>query len=757
MLYCYKPLDIFWSDQGDLEFTAFHVTPYLNQILKKGEILPTIHTGKSTLGENEGLSHSIRGCLVSFFDEFQLAMNGCYSLALYAMLKKNLLSSEQFAKLIKDEWVNVYGGEHEFDIENGLNLMTFTQITTALYNAKDINTVFVFLNKSLDFQNPHILTEQWVDELPNTVEGVLENIGVLEVKFSKKYIADPSVYMGFAPSIYSEFVHSKGDFGQSTDEITEKVQNYFDFADADMEDHYYGLRSNDIAKTIVQKCDKKQIQFSSNFASLLRDLQEISIIDYDDDLDDLEVDESKGTINVDNEITFATKVKIPRDNIAIWNAAENEWRIPAYEGISVNESNVVALAGDIHTAMGGPKLIYQKGTTVRGRKNPQKQPIYVNNLGIHINSPITLYHASVNAENLLKFGYLTKEELFETYKREAVMGLGGGSGLSMTGDPRYAIAIAAYFSMTFRLAIRDITPLEVMEQFALAAPKTVSQWKSKKFEYLTDFDLSMSLLELAEQGKWCIRCDLGDLDYSTMGDPRLVDSDNIFQKTYIVDLDQCTDYKGNPNPYQDVEFIIGLINNLTIFASSNEELTYFAPFNSNLYKAFVGKDFSELNNLCIVTSKLKPGTIVFPQGKSDFYSIFDYDARFGTFFVSNLSGFELVGSSYRPFEEPYKIIKSTLSYPQPPKVKPEVNLNFEFDTDSVEYLTPDLKKKMVGFLPAEDEFRLHHPKEGLTPPKEFACADEIFEHLEQVWGTSEIDCFYPWFEIKTLEQNLSED
>ena len=42
----------------------------------------------------------------------------------------------------------------------------------------------------------------------------------------------------------------------------------------------------------------------------------------------------------------------------------------AYEGISVNKSNVIALR-DIQTAMGGAKLVYQKGTTVRGRKNPK--------------------------------------------------------------------------------------------------------------------------------------------------------------------------------------------------------------------------------------------------------------------------------------------------------------------------------------------------------------------------------------------------
>jgi len=753
MLYCYKPLDIFWSDQGDLDFTAFHVTPYLNQILKKGKLLPTIHTKKSTLGENQ-VGQSVRGCLVSFFDDFQTAMNGCYSLAIYALLKKNLLSNEQFATLIKDEWINVYGDEHELDLENGLNLTAFTQITTALYNAKDINTIFEFLNKSLDFSNPHILTEEWVKELPNTVEGVLDNIGVLEVKFSKKYIADPSVYMDYAPSIYSDGESSKARFGHEIYQIEERVRYTLDSMDEEDLDHYYGVRQSEIARAVVQKCNASKMRFTDNeWGDFIYDAENLDFTNLDLYSD---LDKEDETVNVDDEITFVREVEVPRNDMAIWNAAESEWRIPAYDGISVNESNVVALAGDIQNAMGGTKLVYQKGTTVRGRKNPQKQPIYVNNLGIHINTPITLYHASVNAENLLKFGYLTKEELLETYKGEAVMGLGGGSGLSMTGDPRYATAIAAYFGMTFRLAIRDITPLEVMEQFALAAPKTVSEWKSKN-SIPTDFDLSMSLLELAEQGKWCIRTEgiLSDKPkYSSTGDPRLVDSESKFKRTYIVDLDQCTDYNGNPNPYKDVELIINLVNSLTIFASSNEELTYFAPFNSNLYKAFVGKDFSELNNLCVVTSKLKSGTILYPNSDSYFKSIFDYYTTFRTFFVSNLSDFMFRGDS---FEEPYKIIKSAFSHPLPPEVKPEVNLEFEIDTDRVEYLTPDLKKKMVGFLPAEDEFRLHRPKEGLTPPKEFACADKIFEHLEQVWGTSEINCFYPWFEIKTLEENLSED
>tara|TARA_B100000900_G_scaffold310357_1_gene269105 strand:+ start:312 stop:1427 length:1116 start_codon:yes stop_codon:yes gene_type:complete len=370
MLYCYKPLDIFWSDQGDLDFTAFHVTPYLNQILKKGEILPTIHTGKSTLGENL-VGASVRGCLVSFFDDFQIAMNGCYSLAIYALLKKNLLSNEQFADLIKDEWVNVYGNENEFDLENGLNLMTFTQITTALYNAKDINTVFVFLNKSLDFQNPHILTEEWVKDLPDSIEGVLDNIGVLEVKFSKKYIADPSVYIDFAPSIYSGVEHSKARFGHEIPQIEERVRYTLESMDEEDLDHHYGVRQSEIAREVVRQCKyPNDVNFyydDGGWHDFIYDAKDLDLTNLDL-YNDLNPEDE--TVNVDDEITFVQSVKVPRNDMAIWNAAESEWRIPAYDGISVNESNVVALAGDIQNAMGGTKLVYQKGTTVRGRQNP---------------------------------------------------------------------------------------------------------------------------------------------------------------------------------------------------------------------------------------------------------------------------------------------------------------------------------------------------------------------------------------------------
>lgn len=369
MLYCYKPLDLFWTDNEKLDFKAFHVTPYLKDILSAGEILPTIHTGKSTLGENKHRFYSsIRGCLVSFFDDFQLAMNGCYSLTIYALLKKKLISSEQFIELVRSEWISVYGDEHSIAFETNMDLTRLTKLLIPLYMAGEIGTIFKFLQLDLDFQNPHILTTQWVDDLPNSVDGVLESIGVLEVAFDKKYIADPSVFNGAVSSIYGD-AFSKGDFGRNIYEIKERFEMH-NFGQTEDEAKYYtDSRGSDIAEEIIKRCKKAKMSFSATPRKIIYHLRSLGIVDFSDDLEDLEFDDVNETINVDNEVTFVSEVTVDRDDLAIWNPSEHEWRIPAFDGIPVSEANVVAFAGDIQTAMGSPKLTYEKGTTVRGRKN----------------------------------------------------------------------------------------------------------------------------------------------------------------------------------------------------------------------------------------------------------------------------------------------------------------------------------------------------------------------------------------------------
>ena len=98
---------------------------------------------------------------------------------------------------------------------------------------------------------------------------------------------------------------------------------------------------------------------------MLRNLDFHDIDLYDD------LDKEDDTVNISDEITFVREVKVPRNDMAIWNAAESEWRIPAYEGISVNKSNVIALARIYKLQWVVQSSCTKKGTTVRGRKNPK--------------------------------------------------------------------------------------------------------------------------------------------------------------------------------------------------------------------------------------------------------------------------------------------------------------------------------------------------------------------------------------------------
>ena len=61
MLYGFLEKHIYWQEGKRAKFKAFHVTPYLDEILTQGELLPPSVTHKSVLGENEvskiGIAH----------------------------------------------------------------------------------------------------------------------------------------------------------------------------------------------------------------------------------------------------------------------------------------------------------------------------------------------------------------------------------------------------------------------------------------------------------------------------------------------------------------------------------------------------------------------------------------------------------------------------------------------------------------------------------------------------------------------------
>ena len=370
MIYCYPDLSLYWSDTERAKFNAFHATPYMGKILEQGMLRPPSQTGESVLGEHSRGADTIRGCLLSFFDDFQNAMNGCYMLALFALIKKKLISSEDFLALVRAEIEN-QGGLDASQFQS-MNADTLLQILKVPHMLGDASTVFELLSRSLDrFTNPSILGDRWVHDLPDTVEGVLSSIGVIEVHFDRKFISDPSLLESGHDSEVYGFVGTKGDFGESLDGIQ---YLYGDIYDASFGFDHASQRATEAARWVNRVCNHDSVDLK------LRHL-ESEIEDMFGSIDDFEeVDHPEYglCLQYEDEITFVSEVSLAPSDMALWNPEEHEWRIPVPNGIPVNEKNVVARAGDISTALGASPLsvksaVYVQGSEVRGRrKNPKK-------------------------------------------------------------------------------------------------------------------------------------------------------------------------------------------------------------------------------------------------------------------------------------------------------------------------------------------------------------------------------------------------
>jgi len=363
-LYCFKPLNLFWTNRTRFTKRLFHVTPYLNRVLDSGVLLPPSLTGKSVLGENIRSGKTIRGCLLSFFDDFQTAMNGCYTLSLYAMLKKRLISEDQLRSLIDLE----IGERGISDKMIAFDPSAIYNMIVEQYRQADIGTVFKLLEYAFEFQNPRILTDAWVDDLPDDIQGILDAIGVLEVEIDRKYIADPCALTGSAPSIYGDgYADTQGDFGFDIPEMNALLGDMHWHPDRDVEMIAVGNEGSRIAREVNEICRQGVMHLEEH-----GDLQQLLLSELRYDPADAYT-EADGSITIFDEITFVKGVSVSADEIAIWNPLENEWRIPILEGLSVGSENVVALAGEVQVSAGGLKITPDGDFEIRGRrKNPNR-------------------------------------------------------------------------------------------------------------------------------------------------------------------------------------------------------------------------------------------------------------------------------------------------------------------------------------------------------------------------------------------------
>lgn len=372
MIYNELLYNISWSSKGSLNFNAFHVTPYLKEILDSGKLLPPTKTQKFVLGENAYREDgdTVRGCLLSFFDEFQSAMNACYSLAMFAILEKKLLSWEEFLPLVEAEIVreassnNEHMEEIEFDIKD----------LKAIFLEGHTSEIFGYLGDTLErFTNPYIMGNQWVQDLPNSIDGILSSIGVIEVSFKKTFISDPSLLeVGFHSPIYG-YTDTKGNFGEDIGYIQAIYSSRWEGMSHDEKCIHTAQAAAQTAIFVNSICHQEHCVLANDDLEIL-----LESLFYD--LDEFEKVESAefGTCFVfEDEVTFVTKVTIDPLDLALWNPMEHEWRIPCPNGIPISESNVVALASEVSIAIGNTttnkieNLFYKEGSAIRGRrKNP---------------------------------------------------------------------------------------------------------------------------------------------------------------------------------------------------------------------------------------------------------------------------------------------------------------------------------------------------------------------------------------------------
>ena len=377
----------------------------------------------------------------------------------------------------------------------------------------------------------------------------------------------------------------------------------------------------------------------------------------------------------------------------------------------------------------------------RIRRNPQNLPIYVNNLGVHTNAPIPLYHATTAADAIIEEGFKTPDEL-----PRGSFGLGSsGMGLiSMTGDPRYAEAICVHMATHARIGIGDLRWSELMADFRRVSPK--------RYQAIVDgTDLKarnlIHVLKVMDKGQVPVNRGMFGEDMSLSLNPEryeLVSMEEYveYRREYCVskNLEHLIDAWTNPakNTLADLYNELLWINDGTIENPVGD---------SDLWTRFLGKDLSILDQIAYVRADLNPDMRIVSRNSSvDMPSVFY--SRSGEFSVDEYGVQKL-----KRGEDLY----TRGSYRAPtPLPESETGLTFDVDPEFVDRVPAEDYNKFAIYLRAEDEFRLPAPRDQLTPAVLEGTAMDILEVLPDLWQGKDVTCFYPRIgeKRKTLRDNL---
>lgn len=359
--------------------------------------------------------------------------------------------------------------------------------------------------------------------------------------------------------------------------------------------------------------------------------------------------------------------------------------------------------------------------------------IFVDQLGLHLNSPMPVYHTTWATSAITQDRIRSKEEMQHGSYR---VGVGGGDGVSLTGDLRYAELICLTLMARALMVQRQISPLSMLDDFAKCAPRAYSKWESD-MRAPVDCDLRnmRSLLELGEQGRWRVQRQM----FSDEPDLRSTE----YRQGYGIEVDLQSvvaaremEYNDHPAKRELADVFADMAERAykySLALGENEREVANCVLFGGGWGWLIDAPLSVLDDLCVVRTELTPGTIIARPPISLFYQP-EWFAKIDTW--RDGSAQDLRRSAYGPRS------------PEPKQVE---GLEFDIDVRDIPSISAKDMRRIVTFLPAEDEFRARHPGVTTGPARRVRCAGDIADETERAWGS----IFYRrHFDVLTLADNL---
>ena len=356
--------------------------------------------------------------------------------------------------------------------------------------------------------------------------------------------------------------------------------------------------------------------------------------------------------------------------------------------------------------------------------------------GLELSQPMTLYHATVQADKIFESGGLkTRSEL------EGLNMTGGGTdkAVSMTGDARVAAAIVTGLVTICGLARGEISIRKVIQAFMQKCPKAFKAMQesgaAKQIESV------YHIAGLYEKGLWRVK-----VDCLTGKPSEEYETEWRRGEGFEIPLEDYRAYHEEHSPWigrlKAEDYFVDAYKTMLLYGSWNKEV--YDPLFMSTDLRFFDVPCSELiEHICILEAELSREAVIVPKSREDFESLFPAS-------ILKVMDFPIEESDIQwGTQRPKDTRRFVDAGPYDP-VDPDV---YNLEVVVPEYarqITPPFKAN-VSYLYAMDEYRIFDTK-LLSKYKVLSCGEEVLETAEELLGTP---YFWPYFEMNTLAEDLA--